>query len=200
MIVNEVPIPAKEGRGVVLAAGQLLDLVDVEGAQVADLVAFDAADPEEYLSPAHTAAVNTSIRLEVGDSLYSNHRNALLTIVRDDVGKHDIVVPCCDRERYLYSYGVADHRSCLDNLLQARDLLGLPLRVRGENAWNVFMHNRVTETGEVVTDPAVHPAGSTITLRAERDLVVLVSACPQDLSPCNNFDPTSMALLVRDER
>lgn len=200
MIVNELPIPAKEGRGVVLAAGQLLDLVDVEGAQVADLVAFDAADPEEYLSPAHTAAVNTSIRLEVGDSLYSNHRNALLTIVRDDVGKHDIVVPCCDRERYLYSYGVADHRSCLDNLLQARDLLGLPLRVRGENAWNVFMHNRVTETGEVVTDAAAHPAGSTITLRAERDLVVLVSACPQDLSPCNNFDPTSMALVVREER
>lgn len=200
MIVNEVPIPAKEGRGVVLAAGQLLDLVDVEGAQVADLVAFDAADPEEYLSPAHTAAVNASIRLEVGDSLYSNHRNALLTIVRDDVGKHDIVVPCCDRERYLYSYGVADHRSCLDNLLQARDLLGLPLRVRGENAWNVFMHNRVTETGEVVTDPAAHPAGSTITLRAERDVVVLVSACPQDLSPCNNFDPTSMGLVVREER
>ncbi len=198
MVVDEVLIPAREGRGVRLVAGQLLDLVDVEGCQVADLVAY-AANPEEYLSPAHTAAVNTSLLLRVGDAVYSNHRNPLLTILRDDVGRHDIVVPCCDAERYLYSYGVMGHRSCLGNLLQARDLLGVGVTVRGENAWNVFMHNRVTETGEIVTDPAVHPAGSTITLRAERDLVVLVSACPQDLSPCNNWDPTSMRLVVREE-
>ncbi|MCD0452074.1 urea carboxylase-associated family protein [Actinocorallia sp. API 0066] len=199
MIVSEVVIPAQEGRGVRLAAGQLLDLVDLEGSQVADLVAYDAADTAEYLSPAHTAAVNTSVLLKVGQSLYSNHRNPLLTILRDDVGRHDIVVPCCDRERYLYSYGVEDHRSCLDNLLQARDLLGADVTVRGENAWNVFMHNQVTAEGEVVTYPALQPAGSTITLRAERDLVVLVSACPQDLSPCNNWDPTSMRLVVREE-
>ena len=199
MIVADVLIPAQEGRGVRVAAGRLLDLIDLEGSQVADLVAYDAARPEEeYLSPAHTAAVNTSVLLKVGQSLYSNHRNPLLTIVRDDVGKHDIVVPCCDAERYEYSYGVTGHRSCLENLFQARDLLGLDLAVRGENAWNVFMHNRVTDTGEVVTDPALHPAGSTITLRAERDLIVLVSACPQDLSPCNNYDPTSMRLVVRD--
>ncbi|MEO3785452.1 urea carboxylase-associated family protein [Actinocorallia sp. B10E7] len=199
MTITDVLIPAEEGRGVRVAAGQLLDLIDLEGSQVADLVAYDAAKPEEeYLSPAHTAAVNTSVLLKVGQSLYSNHRNPLLTIVRDDVGRHDIVVPCCDPERYEYSYGVKGHRSCLDNLFQARDLLGLDLTVRGENAWNVFMHNRVTETGEVVTDPALHPAGSTITMRAERDLIVLVSACPQDLSPCNNYDPTSMRLVVRD--
>lgn len=198
MIVNEVHIPAREGRGVVLAAGQVLDLVDLEGSQVADLVAYDAAEPAEYLSPAHTAAVNTSIGLRVGDAVYSNHRNPMLTILRDDVGRHDIVVPCCDAERYRYSYGVADHRSCLDNLHQARDLLGLHLPVRGENAWNVFMHNRVTEDGDVVTDPALQPAGSLIRLRAERDLVVLVSACPQDLSPCNNYDPTPMALVVHE--
>jgi uncharacterized protein YcgI (DUF1989 family) len=60
------------------------------------------------------------------------------------------------------------------------------------------MHNRVTDDGEIVTDAADHPAGSTITLRAERDLIVLVSACPQDLSPCNNWDPTPMRLVVRE--
>jgi uncharacterized protein YcgI (DUF1989 family) len=60
------------------------------------------------------------------------------------------------------------------------------------------MHNRITDEGVIVTDPALNPPGSLITLRAERDLVVLVSACPQDLSPCNNFDPTSMQLVVRD--
>lgn len=199
MIVTDVVIPAREGRGVRIAAGQVLDLIDVEGCQVADLVAYDAANPQEYLSPAHTVAVNTSIGLEVGDAVVSNHRNPLLTVLRDDVGKHDLVVPCCDAERYAYSYGLPDHRSCLDNLLQARDLLGIDWPVRGENAWNVFMHNRVTADGTVVTDPALNAPGSTITLRAERDLVVLVSACPQDLSPCNNYDPTSMRLVVRDD-
>ncbi|MEO3855738.1 urea carboxylase-associated family protein [Acrocarpospora sp. B8E8] len=199
MIITEAVIPAGEGRGVRVAAGQLLDVIDLEGSQVADLVAYDADNPEEYLSPAHTAAVNTSLRLKVGHSVYSNHRNPLLTILRDDVGEHDIVVPCCDPERYAYSYGVTEHRNCLNNLRQARDLLGLGLVVRGENAWNVFMHNRVTADGEVVTDPATHPAGSTMTLRAERDLVVLISACPQDLSPCNNYDPTAMRFVVRTE-
>lgn len=199
MVVTEVVIPASEGRGVHLSAGQLLDLVDLEGSQVADLVAYDAADPSEYLSPAHTAAVNTSVRLAVGDALHSNHRNPLLTILRDDVGRHDLVVPCCDPERYEHSYGVTGHRTCLGNLEQARDLLGVEVEVRGENAWNVFMHNRLTDAGEIVTDPALHPAGSTLTLRAERDLVVLVSACPQDLSPCNNWDPTPMQLVVRTD-
>lgn len=198
MSSTEVLIPAREGRGLRVRAGQLLDLVDLEGSQVADLVAYVAEDPEEYLSPAHTAAVNTSIRLRVGDAVYSNHRNPLLTILRDDVGHHDIVVPCCDAERYEYSYGVVGHRSCLDNLLQARELLGADVDVRGEQAWNVFMHNRVTAEGEVVTDPAMQAGGSTITLRAERDLLVLVSACPQDLSPCNNYDPTPMQLVLRD--
>jgi uncharacterized protein YcgI (DUF1989 family) len=196
-----VPIPARQGRGVRLRAGQLLDVVDVEGQQVADLVAFLADDPGEYLSPAHTVSCNASVLLGAGSQLFSNHRRPVLTVVRDDVGRHDIVVPCCDEERYARDFGLPDHPHCLGNLLQARALLGVDagrLDVRGELAWNVFMHNRVTAAGEVVTDPALQPAGSTITLRAEHDLVVLVSACPQDLTPCNNFDPSPLLLVVRD--
>jgi uncharacterized protein len=198
-VVHQVHIPAFEGRGVLLSAGQLLDIVDTEGQQVADLVAFDAHDSSEYLSTGHTISCNAKIGLTVGDQLFSNHRNPVFTIVSDDIGKHDIVVPCCDPERYSRDYGLADHPSCLGNLAQARDLLGADVVLRGENAWNVFMHNRVTTDGAVVTDPATNPPGSTITLRAERDLIVLVSACPQDLTPCNNFNPTSMDLIVREE-
>jgi uncharacterized protein YcgI (DUF1989 family) len=65
-------------------------------------------------------------------------------------------------------------------------------------AWNVFMHNRVEPDGTVVTDPAAHESGATITLEAHEDLVVLLSACPQDLTACNNFDPTSMMLRARN--
>lgn len=196
-VVEEVVVPAREGRGVRVSAGQILEVVDLEGQQVGDLVAWQRDDPGEYLSPAHTVSCNASIRLEVGSQLFTNRRNPIFTILADDVGKHDVIVPCCDRERYARDYGLHDHPHCLGNLHQARDLLGLTVPLHGELAWNVFMHNRVTPEGKVVTDPASHPAGSKIVLRAELDVVVLLSACPQDLSPCNNFNPTSMKLVVR---
>ncbi|MEY3020126.1 MAG: hypothetical protein RLZZ272_1110, partial [Actinomycetota bacterium] len=188
--IAEVTVPAREGRGVRVPKGTVLEVVDLEGKQVGDLIAWSEADPDVYFSPAHTVSCNASIRLEVGGQLFSNHRDPMFTILRDDVGKHDLVVPCCDPERYSRDYGILDHGSCLQNLEQARDLLGVERDLHGEMAWNVFMHNRVTDEGRVVTDPAAHPAGSRIALRAEMDLVVLLSACPQDLTPCNDFDPT----------
>jgi uncharacterized protein YcgI (DUF1989 family) len=197
--VEEVTIPAREGRGARVRAGQILDVIDLEGHQVGDLVAWFADDPSEYLSPAHTASCNASTQLRTGMEVFSNRRNPVFTIVRDDVERHDIVVPCCDPERYARDYGLPDHPSCLANLHQALDLLGEEFDVRGEMAWNVFMHNRIEPDGTIVTDRAAHEAGSTISLRAHHDLVVIVSACPQDLTPCNDFDPTSMGLRVRDE-
>ena len=194
--IVEVTVPAREGRGVRVPKGAVLEVVDLEGKQVGDLIAWSEGDPSVYFSPAHTVSCNASIRLEVGSQLFSNHRDPMFTVLRDDVGKHDLVVPCCDPERYSRDFGIVDHGSCLENLEQARDLLGVERELHGEMAWNVFMHNRVTDEGKVVTDPAAHPAGSRIALRAEMDLVVLLSACPQDLTPCNDFDPTSMQLRV----
>ena len=196
--VEEVLVPGSEGRGVYVKKGQLLDIVDVEGHQVGDIIAWFRNDPSEYLSPTHTVSCNASVGLKTGSRVFSNYRNPVFTILRDDVEKHDIVVPCCDHERYKNDYDLDDHPHCLGNLAQARDLLGEDYELHGETAWNVFMHNRVEPDGSVVTDPAAHEAGATITLEAHEDLVVLLSACPQDLTPCNDFNPTSMMLRVRD--
>jgi uncharacterized protein len=196
--VEEVIVPAKEGRGVYVKKGQLLDIVDVEGHQVGDIVAWFRKDPSEYMSPTHTVSSNASIKLKTGSQVFSNHRNPVFTILRDDVEQHDIIVPCCDHERYQRDYGLTDHPHCLGNLEQARDLLGEEREIQGETAWNVFMHNRVTDDLSVVTDRAAHEAGATITLEAHEDLVVLLSSCPQDLTPCNDFNPTPMMLRVRD--
>jgi uncharacterized protein YcgI (DUF1989 family) len=196
-MIDEIPVPARRGRGARVKSGQLLDIIAVEGRQVGDLVAWSRDDAGEYMSPAHTVSCNASIRLPVGSQLFTNRRHPIFTILRDDVGHHDIIVPCCDHERYARDFNIHDHRHCLGNLIEARDLLGEDFDVRGEQAWNVFMHNRVTPEGAVMTDPAAHPAGSTITLRAEMDLVALLSACPQDLTPCNAFNPSSMKLVVR---
>lgn len=96
-IVEEVLVPAKEGRGIYLKRGQFLDIVDVEGHQVGDIVAWLRNDPSEYMSPTHTVSSNASVALKTGSKVFSNHRNPVFTIVRDDVEKHDIIVPCCDR-------------------------------------------------------------------------------------------------------
>jgi uncharacterized protein len=197
-IVSEVVVPAGEGRGVIVGAGHFLDIIDLEGQQVGDVVAWRRADPREYMSPTHTVSCNASLRLGSGAQLFTNRRNPIFTIVRDDVGMHDILVPCCDPERYRRDFGREDHRSCLRNLEEARDRMGESFDIRGEQAWNVFMHNRVTAEGKVVTDPAAHRAGATISLRAEMEVVALLSACPQDLTPCNAFHPTPMKLVVRD--
>ena len=109
--VTEITVPAREGRGVTVRAGQLLDIVDVEGQQACDLVAWRRVDPREYMSPAHTVSCNASIRLGAGSQVFTNHRNPIFTILRDDVGKHDLLVPCCDPERYSRDFGRADHRS-----------------------------------------------------------------------------------------
>jgi uncharacterized protein YcgI (DUF1989 family) len=196
-VIEEIIVPARYGRGIQVKAGQLLDVIDLEGQQVGDLVAWRLDDPSEYMSPTHTVSCNASIRLKVGDQVFTNRRHPIFTIVRDDVGKHDIIVPCCDYERYARDFNIHDHRHCLGNLIEARDLLGAKFDIRGEQAWNIFMHNRVTPEGAVVTDAAAHGPGSTITLRAEMDLVALLSACPQDLTPCNAFNPTPMKIVVR---
>ncbi len=196
--VTEVLVPAKEGRGVRVAKGQLLDIVDIEGHQVGDLVAWFEDDPSEYMSPTHTVSCNASVQLKTGSDVFTNHRNPIFTIVRDDVERHDIIVPCCDHERFARDYGLPDHPHCLGNLEQGRDLLGVDFELHGEMAWNVFMHNRVTDDLGVVTDRAAHEAGATITLRAHHGVVAILSACPQDLTPCNDFNPTSMWLRVRE--
>ena len=127
---TEVIVPAREGRGVYVEKGQLLDVVDLEGHQVGDLIAWFRDDPSEYLSPTHTVSCNASILLVTGSQLFSNHRNPVFTIVRDDVEKHDIIVPCCDHERFKRDYDLDDHPHCLANLEQARDLLGEDVELR----------------------------------------------------------------------
>jgi hypothetical protein len=194
-LVREVRVPAREARVVQVERGQVLQVVDLQGQQVGDLIAWRTADPQEYLSPAHTCSCLVKLVPEVGDTLHSNHRTPLMRVLRDDVGTHDLVVPCCDPERYSRDYGLTDHPSCLASLQRAVDEAGLDLTVHGERAWNVFMNNRL-EDGRIVTYEPEHGAGAAIDLEALDDLTVVLVACPQDLSPCNAYNPTDMALRV----
>ncbi len=105
-------------------------------------------------------------------------------------------MPCCDPERYSVDYDLPDHPSCLAGLQKGLDAFGSDWPLHGELAANIFMNNVVTPEGRIETFAPTHGAESAIDLEVLEDLVVGLVACPQDLSPCNNFDPTDMAIRV----
>ncbi len=195
-LIEEVIVPAYEARTVEVKKGQVLEVVDLEGQQVGDLAAWMSSAPAEYLSPAHTVSSLAKLVPVPGDPILSNHRTPLMRILRDDVGSHDLIVPCCDPERYSIDYGVEGHASCLTSIQAAIEGHSLGLEIEGENCWNVFMNNTVVD-GQIVTAEPPHPAGSLIELEILEDMVVALSACPQDISAVNAFNPTPMALRVK---
>jgi len=200
-LVGEVVVPAREARWLSVRAGTVLEIIDLEGRQVGDVMAYLPERPEEYFSPAHTCSCLTKLAPEVGDEWFSNHRRPLARVVRDDVGRHDFLVPCCDPERYERDFGLSDHGSCLESLRAALREFGSDWELRGELAGNVFMNNVLTSDGRIETRAPEQSAGAGLELLLVEDLVVGLSACPQDLTPCNDFNPTSMALRMwREEQ
>jgi uncharacterized protein len=191
-LAEEHLAPAMHGVAFAVRHGDRLQIIDVRGQQVGDLVAFTAHDHDEYLSPAHTVTQNWSIALKPGDVLASNRRNDLFRIVEDTVGCHDIIVPCCDSEAYVKRYQLAGHRSCRSNLVEAFAAIGIDLPVRGENAWNIFMKTEIKPDGKIVYLEPEHGPGSYLLLDVLVDMLVGLSACPQDQTPTNGFCCTEL--------
>jgi uncharacterized protein YcgI (DUF1989 family) len=189
-----IHVPATEGRAVTVRAGQAFRIVDVEGKQVADLFAFNADDVGEFHSAMHTRAAVSQLFPMVGEAFVTNRRRPILTLEADDTpAVHDMLIAPCDAERY-QGLGVRDwHASCRENLELAMRELGhngicIPASI------NLFMNIPVAADGALGWDPAVTSAGDSITLRAEMDSIVVVSACPQDIVPINDNNPTAIAI------
>ena len=189
-----IDVPAREGRGVRVAAGHRFRVIDVEGGQVADTFAFRADDVSEYHSAEHTRAVVSRLFPRVGEQFVTNHRRPILTLVEDrSPGIHDMLCAACDPERYS-GLGVEGwHASCQENLRRAMGELGVP-EVEVPQPINLFMNIPVREGGALGWEPAPTAAGDSVTLRAEMDCYVVVSACPQDIVPINGLNPTPIAI------
>jgi len=193
---EEVLIPAGKARAIRVRKGEVLQVIDVRGQQVADLMAWVLERPEEHLSPAHTISCLAHLVPGEGEEVFSNHRRPLMRILHDTVGRHDLVVPCCDPERYERDFGLKDHGSCLASIRESLRNSGETWEPRGELAWNVFMNNVLQPDGSIVTEEPPHGPGSYLELEVLEDLGVVASSCPQDLTPCNAFHVTEMAFRV----
>ena len=180
-------VPAGGGAGLRLKLGECLRVIDIEGGQTGDLVAF-SADGKQRLNSGRTFDYGGKIYVSTGDVLWSDRSNPLLTIVADDVGKHDLLYSPCSLEMYRIQYGITEyHANCYDNLCSAFRDLGLepePL----PSSLNFFMNADVAADGRLSFLPPKTRAGASITLRAEMDLLIALTSCPA--STCNAGAPT----------
>src|SRR5262249_39946681 len=151
-------------------------IAQTEGHQVGDLVAFNAADPTEFLSPSHTRRCLSSIRVTKGSSLFSNHREPIVEIVEDTLGVHDLLAPACDPYRYRRDFGVEHHRSCRMNFVEALTALAIP-DWRVPDPVNLFQDSPVLTDGQFLSRPSPARPTDYVTLLARKDLVAAVSAC-----------------------
>jgi urea carboxylase-associated protein 1 len=180
-----------------LRRGQTLTLTDLEGQQVADVIAFALPDLQDRLWPSTTIRLNGTVYLTTGHVLYSELSRPLLTITHDTCGRHDMLAGSCNAHIDKVRYGVDDHRGCVENFMEAIEPWGLG-RADVPMSFNVFMNCPVEPDGSWSIVPPASKAGDRIAMRAEADLLVAISNCPQDLNPCNAGAPKPLGVSIAD--
>ena len=172
-----------------------LRITNTVGGQVADLIAYNAEDLNEFFSPAQTRLALMSIRLAVGDALYSNRGRPLLRLIADSCGVHDMLAPACDEFRYRVDFGISDHKNCVDNFAALLSEYGVYAHQLADPL-NVFEAVPVAADGTLGIVPSPVAGAGFATFQAERRCIVCVSACPQDLAPTNHYRVSDLELEI----
>lgn len=177
--------------------GETLRIIDLEGNQAVDFLMYNAADDAERYSAQDTIAAQGNLFLRTGVVLLSNEGAAMMTLTGTDVAYHDTIGGACSCESNTLRYGhhtKAQH-ACVDNFLQANAGAGRGKRDMVSNI-NWFMNVPVEADGALGIVDGISAAGLHLDLRAEMDVVVVVSNCPQINNPCNGFNPTPVRMIV----
>jgi uncharacterized protein YcgI (DUF1989 family) len=174
--------------------GQTVRVVDVDGQQVADFVCFRRPDTSEKLSVHNTALIQGTIHISTGHLLLSDRCGTLMTITADTCGLHDLLAGSCSEGTNRWRYGVADTPNCRSNFEAALRPFGIPLK-EVPYSFNIFMNVPIRE-GKIGFAEPISKAGDYIDLRAETDLLVAISNCPQERNPCNAYTPTRLRVVV----
>ena len=185
--------------------GQHFRIVDLEGNQAVDTLFYRAGTLEERYSAQDTIRAQGNIYLTTGTKLLSNEGNTMLTIVADTCGRHDTLGGACSAESNTVRYALEKRHmhSCRDNFLIAlarwgsQHAIGFSKRDLASNI-NFFMNVPVTPAGKLTFADGISSAGRYVEMRAEMDVTVLISNCPQLNNPCNAYNPTPIELMVWD--
>lgn len=199
LAASDVVVGAGEPYLAKIAKGQYFRIVDLEGNQAVDTLFYCADDLHERYSAADTIRMQRKLYLSTGTVLYSNLAQPMLTIVADTCGRHDTLGGACASESNTVRYGqhTKHMHNCRDNFLRAiaEAEIGLEKRDLASNI-NFFMNVPVTPAGKLTFEDGISAGGKYVELRAERDVLVLISNCPQLNNPCNAYNPTPIRLLT----
>ncbi len=190
-----IRIPPRSGTAFELAKGASLTVLDPEGSQVSDLLAYNAQDVREAISNGRTFDYEETLHLSTGNRLWSNRSNPMLSIVEDTVRRHDFLLTPCSTATFEHFYPDKPvHRGCFGNLAEALEPYGIgPDDI--PTAFNVFMNVPVDgESGLIAVKPPVSKAGDRIVLRAEMDLIIGLTACSAYDSNGGSFKPIDYEL------
>lgn len=180
--------------------GETLRIVDVEGNQAADTLFYNADDPHERYSATDTIREQANVYIGLGTKLLSTEGCTMLTVVADTVGRHDTLGGACATESNTVRYALEKKamHACRDSFLLAvveNDRFGLGKRDIGHNI-NFFMNVPITADGGLTFADGVSGPGKYVEMRAEMNVIVLISNCPQLNNPCNAYNPTPIEVLI----
>jgi len=194
-------LPSGEPYLLEITKGQTLRIVDLEGNQAVDVIFYNRHDPAEHYSATQTLLRQGGIYLTTDSVLYSCDGNPMLTIVADTCGRHDTLGGACAAESNTVRYALQKKfmHNCRDNYLIALQHadIGIGKRDLVPNI-NFFMNVPVTAEGQLTFADGVSAPDKYVELRAEMDLWMLVSNCPQLNNPCNAYNPTPAQFLLWD--
>lgn len=183
--------------------GQLFRILDLKGNQAVDTLFYNAHNPQERYSAVDTITRQANIYLSTGSVLYSSDGNKMLTIIADTCGRHDTLGGACSAESNTTRYDL-DKRSmhsCRDTFMHALNNCECASHMSKRDITaniNFFMNVPVTADGQLSFADGISGAGKYVEMRAEMDVIVLISNCPQLNNPCNGYNPTPVQLLIWD--
>lgn len=177
-----------------IRAGEYLRIIDLGGQQAVDFLCYDLADKEIRYNNANSIKLNRTIYVSRGFRLYSDLAEVLMTVTEDTVGGHDTIGGACSSQVNWLRYGIPGTCSCRDNFLAALKTFGMSARDIHSNI-NWFMNVPVGADGSAQIEDGKSIPGDFVELRAEKDVLVIMSNCPQFFNPCSGWNPTPIRII-----
>jgi hypothetical protein len=196
ILLDEV-VPARAPWSAVVSRGDILTIVDVGGNQSGDCLLYNARDHDERYSVPDTIAWSGNVYVRTGTVLRSNEGNPLATVIANEIDRQDTIGGACGKESNTLRYGhhTAAEHGCRENFLAEAAKYGMGARDIVSNL-NWFMNVPIEADGTLGIVDGISGPGKRVAFRAEMDMLVLVSNCPQMNNPCNDFNPTPLRMIV----
>lgn len=194
-VLEDTTVPAGQPWSRRIAKGEVLRLIDLEGQQAIDFLCYSAGDPEERYHAPNTIKLQGQIYLSKGSSLWSVRARRMMTIIDDTCGGHDTIFGCCSFALDEVRYGQTNPRCCQQNFEEELAHHGLGPRDVVPNV-NFFMRVPVASDGQVAIVDGISKPGDYVDLRADMDVLAVLSNCPEALNPATGVRPTPIQAIV----